>query len=76
MMPKPPKLLSIWEKCYRPMILFSEKFRASAKLLRSVELTVLVGKITFQVIVDISTDDEENLSITKKLAQEVLNKCK
>lgn len=39
-------------------------------------LTVLVGKITFQIVVDISTNDEENIALAKKLALEVLNKCK
>lgn len=49
---------------------------AASWRIKEKELTVLVGKITFQVVVDISTNDEENLSIAKKLAQEVLNKCK
>lgn len=49
---------------------------AASWRIKDKELTVLVGKITFQVVVDISTDNEENLSIAKKLAQEVLNKCK
>lgn len=49
---------------------------AASWRIKEKELTVLVGKITFQVVVDISTNDEENLSIAKKLAQEVLSKCK
>lgn len=49
---------------------------AASWRIKEKELTVLVGKITFQVVVDISTNDEENLLIAKKLAQEVLNKCK
>lgn len=49
---------------------------AASWRIKEKELTVLVGKITFQVVVDISTNDDENLSIAKKLAQEVLNKCK
>lgn len=49
---------------------------AASWRIKEKELTVLVGKITFQIVVDISTNDEENLSIAKKLAQEVLNKCK
>ncbi|MER0437894.1 hypothetical protein [Emticicia sp. W12TSBA100-4] len=49
---------------------------AASWRIKDKELTVLVGKITFQIVVDISTNDEENLSIAKKLAQEVLNKCK
>lgn len=39
-------------------------------------LTVLVGKITFQILADVSTNDEENIALAKKLALEVLNKCK
>ncbi len=39
-------------------------------------LTVLVGKITFQIVADVSTNDEENIALAKKLAMEVLNKCK
>jgi hypothetical protein len=39
-------------------------------------LTVLVGKITFQIVADVSTNDEENIALAKKLALEVLNKCK
>lgn len=49
---------------------------AASWRIKEKELTVLVGKITFQVIVDISANDEENIVIAKKLAQEVLNKCK
>lgn len=49
---------------------------AASWRIKEKELTVLVRKITFQVVVDISTNDEENLSIAKKLAQEILNKCK
>ncbi len=40
------------------------------------ELTVLVGKITFQISVEVSENDEDNINLAKKLAQEVLNKCK
>lgn len=40
------------------------------------QLNVLVGKITFQVVVEISENDEENIALAKKLAQEVLSKCK
>jgi len=39
-------------------------------------LTVLVGKITFQIAADVGTNDEENVALAKKLALEVLNKCK
>lgn len=39
-------------------------------------LTVLIGKITFQILADVSTNDEENIALAKKLALEVLNKCK
>lgn len=39
-------------------------------------LTVLVGKITFQIVADVSTNDEENIALAKKLALDVLNKCK
>ena len=48
---------------------------AASWRIRDSELTVLVGKITFQVTVDIGTE-EENIAIAKKLAQEVLNQCK
>ena len=48
---------------------------AASWRIRDSELTVLVGKITFQVTVDVGTE-EENIAIAKKLAQEVLNKCK
>ncbi|MFN4144349.1 MAG: hypothetical protein ACK4GN_00880 [Runella sp.] len=40
------------------------------------QLTVLVGKITFQVGVDVSNNEEENIELAKKIATEVLAKCK
>ena len=49
---------------------------AASWRIKDKELTVLVGKITFQVIADIGTNDEENITLAKKLAMEVLNKCK
>jgi hypothetical protein len=39
-------------------------------------LIVLVGKTSFQVKVNISANDTENIALAKKLALEVLNKCK
>lgn len=49
---------------------------AASWRIKEKELTVLVGKITFQIIADIGTNDEENMTLAKKLALEVLNKCK
>ena len=49
---------------------------AASWRIREKELTVLVGEITFQVSVDISANDEENIELAKKIAQEVLSKCK
>ena len=49
---------------------------AASWRIKDKELTVLVGKITFQVIADIGTNDEENITLAKKLALEVLNKCR
>ncbi len=39
-------------------------------------LIVLTGNTSFQVVANINANDEENISLAKKLAQEVLNKCK
>lgn len=39
-------------------------------------LTVLVGKITFDITSEVSENDEENIELAKKLALEVLSKCK
>lgn len=39
-------------------------------------LIVLVGKTSFQVKVNIGDNDTENIALAKKLAFEVLNKCK
>jgi hypothetical protein len=49
---------------------------AASWRIKSKELTVLVGKITFQISADISANDEENIALAKKLALEVLAKCK
>ena len=49
---------------------------AAAWRIREKELTVLVGKTTFQVSLDVSTNDEENIALAIKIAQEVLSKCK
>ena len=49
---------------------------AASWQIKNKQLTVLVGKITFQVMVEISENDDENLTLAQKLAQEVLNKCK
>lgn len=39
-------------------------------------LTVLVGATTFQVIASVSKDKDVNLELAKKLAKEILAKCK
>lgn len=49
---------------------------AASWRIKEKELTVLVGKVTFQVSVEISENDEENIALAKKLALEVLTKCK
>lgn len=49
---------------------------AAVWIIKEKELTVLVGNITFQINVEVSENDEENINLAKKLAQEVLNKCK
>ena len=49
---------------------------AASWRIKEKELTVLVGKITFQVSVEISNNDNENIELAKKLAAEVLAKCK
>jgi hypothetical protein len=49
---------------------------AASWRIKEKELTVLVGKITFQIVVDLSSNDEENIALAKKLASEVLTKCK
>ncbi len=49
---------------------------AASWRIKEKELTVLVGKITFQVSVEISDNDDENIELAKKLAAEVLAKCK
>lgn len=38
-------------------------------------LIVLVGKTTFQVLVDVSENDDENIALAKKLAADVLANC-
>ncbi|MEI7583819.1 hypothetical protein [Runella sp.] len=49
---------------------------AASWRIKEKELTVLVGKVTFQVSVEISANDDENIALAKKLAAEVLAKCK
>jgi len=49
---------------------------AASWRIKEKELTVLVGKVTFQVSVEISENDDENIALAKKLAAEVLTKCK
>jgi hypothetical protein len=49
---------------------------AASWRIKEKELTVLVGKITFQVSVEVSSNDDENIELAKKLAAEVLAKCK
>ncbi|MFN8347259.1 MAG: hypothetical protein U0X91_19810 [Spirosomataceae bacterium] len=49
---------------------------AASWRIKEKELTVLVGKITLQVSVEISNNDDENIELAKKLAVEVLAKCK
>lgn len=39
-------------------------------------LIVLVGNVSFQVIAHISANQDENITLAKKLATEVINKCK
>ncbi|WP_338876842.1 hypothetical protein WBJ53_14410 [Spirosoma sp. SC4-14] len=39
-------------------------------------LIVLAGKTTFQVITDVSANEDENIALAKKLAAEVLSKCR
>lgn len=48
---------------------------AASWRIKEKELTVLVGKITFQVSVEVSNNDDENIELAKKLAAEVLAKC-
>ncbi len=50
--------------------------QAASWRIKDKELTVLVGKITFQVTANVSANDDENIELAKKLALEVLNKCK
>lgn len=49
---------------------------AASWRIKEKQLTVLVGNVTFQVIADVGIDDKENIALAKKLALEVLNKCK
>ena len=49
---------------------------AASWRIKEKELTVLVGKTTFQVSLDVSSNDEENIALAIKIAQEVLSKCK
>ncbi|MEZ4901151.1 MAG: hypothetical protein R2822_05015 [Spirosomataceae bacterium] len=49
---------------------------AASWRIKEKELTVLVGKTTFQVSVEISDNEEENIALAQKLALEVLTKCK
>lgn len=48
---------------------------AASWRIKDKELTVLVGKRTFQVSAEISANDDENIALAKKLAAEVLAKC-
>lgn len=49
---------------------------AAAWVIKENKLVVLVGKITFQVIAEVSADGASNLELAKTLASEVLAKCK
>lgn len=49
---------------------------AAAWRIKEKSLIVLTGKTTFQVIADISENDDQNIALAKKLAAEVLNTCK
>jgi hypothetical protein len=49
---------------------------AASWRIKEKELTVLVDKITFQISVEISDNDDENIELAKKLAAEVMAKCK
>jgi hypothetical protein len=48
---------------------------AASWRIKDKELTVLIGKRTFQVMAEISANDDENIGLAKKLAAEVLAKC-
>jgi hypothetical protein len=49
---------------------------AASWRIKDKELTVLVGKVTFQVVAEISANDDENIALAKKIAAEVLAVCK
>ncbi len=48
---------------------------AAAWRIKEKSLIVLTGKITFQVIADISENDDTNIALAKKLAAEVMATC-
>lgn len=49
---------------------------AAAWVLKENQLVVLVGNVTFQIVADVGTDKAANIELAKKLAIEILNKCK
>jgi hypothetical protein len=49
---------------------------AASWVVKENKLVVLVGNVTFQVIANVGTDKAANIDLAKKLAIEVLNKCK
>jgi len=49
---------------------------AAAWRIKDNYLTVLVGDITFQVIADVDKDNKVNLELAKKIAADILAKCK
>lgn len=50
--------------------------QAASWRIKEKELTVLVEGTTFKITANVSTNDEENIALAKKLANEVLAKCK
>jgi mannitol/fructose-specific phosphotransferase system IIA component len=50
--------------------------QAAAWRIKDKELIVLVDGITFQVVANVSANDDENIALAKKIAAEVLAKCK
>ena len=49
---------------------------AASWVVKDNKLVVLVGNVTFQVMANVGTDKAANIDLAKKLAIEVLNKCK
>ena len=49
---------------------------AASWVVKDNKLVVLVGNVTFQVMANVGTEKAANIDLAKKLALEVLNKCK